>query len=237
MCKTFCLINFLLTVGVIASNPIKNKTEEAFFSNNFTINSIKSSILSEIMLLANYNNSQNASTTHVELIFDEHTNPNKIPSKLKKELSESFADALDIYSICLVDQMREICQKSLRKFDQQKQGSLIERIGFRDCFRFSNKKEDKSNQANGAMCPWHSEIRFREDMYPVFRAHAICNCNISQKITEKLGNSLYQSYRCKQVFTLQPALFKENLGKQQRWVFGYEEIPTSCITFHPKIIL
>lgn len=84
------------------------------------------------------------------------------------------------------------------------------------------------------VCSWHWVINERMDKYPFRRALARCNCVDCQAKT-KFDSDRRRLSGCMPNVVLMPVLYKENNNKNnnnssiERWCFGLEEVPTSCI--------
>lgn len=79
------------------------------------------------------------------------------------------------------------------------------------------------------VCPWHWEIIQREDKYPFKRPIVRCNCDNCQAKTIFDSDNFRLSF-CRPEFLLLPVLIKTSAeNKTEKWSFGLEEIPFSCV--------
>ena len=90
-----------------------------------------------------------------------------------------------------------------------------------------------------SICPWHTHVISRQNIYPSIISNAVCNCGNCQKInTEKED----VEYKCRPVYRLSPALIrKENCNPITgiyEWTPVLEKISVACVCANttPKVL-
>jgi hypothetical protein len=150
-----------------------------------------------------------------------NTEPNSKPKKEITRLSEILARGImnNVENLALIqnEKFRKMMRMPIVVYDPTN-GRFNSESGDKRC--------DFMDNGTSMICPWHYELRVREDMFPRMRMNAICNCKYGclakTEVEEHL--QIHVNY-CRPVFSYMPVLVKEKSGE---WMFAIEEVPTAC---------
>lgn len=152
-------------------------------------------------------------------------------SQLVGRFALSLSKSIEDFSLISIDEWRSQMKMTMVAYDPH-QGVLKNIYGNKTCDLIKMPSEDKNEPApHSPVCPWHYELRVRDNIYPHMRVNAICNCQKCLAKTE--FDAKFNFSRCRQVFTYMPVLIRETAksakGPNTVWRFGMEQVATSCV--------
>lgn len=148
---------------------------------------------------------------------------------LKEFLSTKILQYFDEINMVIIPDFKTLFETSIRiSYFNESHNKKVEslKIGSINC-----NLDQLEHLESLSVCSWHWIISERENIFPFFRAHAICNCANCQAKTI-YDTDHFRFSKCKQVFSIMPALVREtsqNDKINEKWWFALEEVPTSCV--------
>ena len=144
------------------------------------------------------------------------------PKVIHKSLSSLYAEKIiqNMENILLIsiDEYQVINKDLILEDAEANKGILFRIFGKKSC-----SLDDQGDNEVKSVCPWHYELRFRQNMYPHRRVFSKCNCD-KCLIHSKFDNNHIQFSACTPVYTMMPAMIRE----KDEWNFVLENVPTSC---------
>jgi len=159
------------------------------------------------------------------------TETKKVYSKFKTSFVKAYTDRIEELSLIQIPEWKLILNERIIKYNKY-DGNLVRKYGHGNV-KNCNVTEFKLKQYERiSVCPSHHVLTVRHNKYPYMRVNVECNCEKCILFKQEQPEEKNYQFACHQEFTLMPALEKVDFvyGKfnESRWIFGMEEVATSC---------
>ena len=153
----------------------------------------------------------------------------KIYKNFKDSFIKAYSDRLEELSLVQIPEWKLILNEKIFRY-KKSHGNLIRKYGYEKNCNLNDFKLKKYQKIS--ICPWHHILVVRKDRYPYMRVNSECNCENCLFKNDQQESKIYK-FECQQEFTLMPALEKVDFVfghyNESRWIFGMEEVATSCV--------
>ena len=154
---------------------------------------------------------------------------NSLPKNFKDLYKISYSEKIEAIALVQIPEWKLILNEKIIRY-KKNHGNLIRKYGHAKNCNLTDIKLKKYQKIS--ICPWHHVLTVRKDRYPYMRVNSECNCDNCMFKNDQLEGKIYK-FECQQEFTLMPALekvdFKFGDYNESRWIFGMEEVATSCV--------
>lgn len=214
----------LLLIFLPDSAKSINNSEEKYFDHDPALKKLPDDVLKNF--LQDFNRKYNKTKELNEVTTEKPSR--KMNKKFFEFLVKDLVDSLDDIPKMELDETKQNYKHIILNHTEER-GNMVRKYGSMMC-----SLEEKSNKLdlspNGSpVCPWHHELRVRENIYPHLRLFAKCNC-VNCLAKTKFDSDRYFFSGCRQAFSLMPALVKRVSSQtgEVQWKFVMEKIPTAC---------